>query len=149
MTYFEDLTEYTYCEREVISIDGGYVEYRSGHRRLNVGWMDAPHPVPTGDVPGWLPARLLDLIDGPLVNVMRGFHLCTHCGDFDRAMLTVPHGSGTVSMGHAELRVPGEGTTMYAAPTLIWHYVTGHGYRPPEPFIDALQTYDDSWIPRT
>lgn len=148
MTYFEDLSEYTYSETDIVSTDGGYVERQPRYRRLNVGWLDAPHPVPTGEVPEWLPDKLLDLAAGPLVNATRGFHLCTYCDSFDWARLTVPHGAGTVSMGHAELRVPGEGQVVYAAPTLIWHYVSEHGYRPPAPFIDALKTYDQSWITR-
>ena len=31
---------------------------------------------------------------------------------------------------------------VYAAPTLIWHYVTEHGYRPPDEFIDAVLADD-------
>jgi hypothetical protein len=148
VTYFEDLTGYSYCETDIVPTDDGYREYRPRYRRLNVGWLDRPHPVPTGDVPGWLPDTLLDLVAGPLVNVMRGVHRCTHCDGFERDMLTVPYRSGTVSMGHAEIRVPGEGDVMYAAPTLIYHYVSEHSYRPPRPFIDALETYDPSWISR-
>ncbi|WP_455680782.1 DUF7919 family protein [Streptomyces pristinaespiralis] len=34
----------------------------------------------------------------------------------------------------------------YAAPFLIKHYVTVHGYRPPEAFIDAVLAVDlDAW----
>lgn len=141
MTHFADLTAYTYSGSDIVSLaDGGYRELRTTYRRLNVGWLDAPHPFPSGDVPEWVAPKLAEAIGRPLVNVMRGFHLCTHC-DFDRRMLTV----GRLEMGHAELRVPGGDGVMFAAPTLIWHYVTAHAYLPPQPFLDGLAAYDPSW----
>ncbi|WP_204002246.1 DUF7919 family protein [Virgisporangium aurantiacum] len=147
MTYFEDLTDYTYYGPDIISRDGGYLEFQPRYRRLNVGWLDAPHPVPTGPAPEWLAPTLLDVIAGPQVNVMRGFHLCTHCGPAaTRAMLTVEHDGRPVSLGHAEIRVPAGAGVMFAAPTLVWHYVTAHAYRPPQSFVDALTTYDPAWI---
>ena len=143
VTYFEDLGEYTYHGPDIVSLGGGYLRFQPRYRRLNVGWLDAPHPVPTGPVPDWLPPKLLDVAAGPQVNVMRGFHLCTLCGDaFDRSMLSV----GAAQLGHAEVRVPAGDGVVFAAPTLVWHYVTAHGYRPPQAFVDALATYDPAWI---
>lgn len=134
MTYFEDLTDYSYYNGpESVSIDGGYLVYQPPYRRLNVGWLDAPRPVPTGDVPAWVSEKLLEMSSGPRVNVMRGFHTCTYCTDSHR--------------GNSELRVPGEPGVMFAAPSLIGHYVTAHAYLPPRPFIDALATYDHpGWL---
>ena len=37
-----------------------------------------------------------------------------------------------------EIRVRGDERTVYAAPTLIVHYVEAHRYRPPEEFIAAV-----------
>jgi hypothetical protein len=145
VTYFEDLTEYSYYGPDIVSRGGGYVRFEPRYRRLAVGWLDAPHPVPTGEVPAWVPEKLLDVLAGPQVNVMRGFHLCTFC-DGGRSMLTVRRNDTSVSMGHAEIRVPGDPGLMFAAPTLIWHYVTAHQYRPPQPFLDALATYDPAWL---
>ncbi|WP_199758054.1 hypothetical protein [Micromonospora sp. Llam0] len=34
---------------------------------------------------------------------------------------------------------------MFAAPSLIWHYVTAHSYRPPAEFIEAVEQYDQGW----
>jgi hypothetical protein len=37
---------------------------------------------------------------------------------------------------------PGEVGIAYAAPFLITHYITVHGYRPPQVFIDAVLAVD-------
>jgi hypothetical protein len=34
---------------------------------------------------------------------------------------------------------------MFAAPSLIVHYVTEHAYRPPAAFIAAVEQYDTGW----
>ncbi|GAA1609072.1 hypothetical protein J3R03_005358 [Actinoplanes couchii] len=34
---------------------------------------------------------------------------------------------------------------LFAAPTQIWHYVTVHGYRPPDAFIEGVLNYDPAW----
>jgi hypothetical protein len=44
-----------------------------------------------------------------------------------------------VVLGAAEIRVIGE-TEIYAAPTLIVHFVAEHDYMPPEAFITAVTT---------
>jgi hypothetical protein len=142
VTYFEDLSEYSYSEQDILSLADAYLLFRPRYRRLNVGWLDAPHPFPTGAAPDWLAPRLLEIAAGPQVNVMRGFHLCTHCGDrATRDMLTVDG----VPLGHAEIRVPAEPGLMFAAPTLVWHYVAAHDYLPPGAFVDALEIYDPGW----
>ncbi|AVT38709.1 hypothetical protein [Plantactinospora sp. BB1] len=41
---------------------------------------------------------------------------------------------------------PSGSGVMFAAPSLIWHYVTAHSYRPPTEFIEAVQQYDPGWI---
>lgn len=58
----------------------------------------------------------------------RGFHTCEFCGGREKAV------------GNAEIRVPGEGR-MYAAPSLVHHYVVAHGYKPPEEFIAAVMAF--------
>jgi hypothetical protein len=44
----------------------------------------------------------------------------------------------TVTLGDAEIRVPGEGKA-YACPTLIYHYIVKHGYLPPDEFLEAVR----------
>lgn len=66
----------------------------------------------------------------------RGVHPCPFCDN--------PHGieverdGRILLLGTAEIRVFGEKSTIYAAPTLIYHYVAGHHYAPPETFVRAV-----------
>ncbi|MFY1653539.1 hypothetical protein ACN27J_21955 [Solwaraspora sp. WMMB762] len=60
-------------------------------------------------------------------------------------MISVDHPSGRVLLGHTEVRVPSGSGAMFAAPSLIWHYVTAHSYRPPAEFIKAVEQYDQGW----
>lgn len=41
-------------------------------------------------------------------------------------------------LGSAEIRVGLPGGRWYAAPNLVYHYVTAHNYRPPDEFIEAV-----------
>ncbi len=45
-----------------------------------------------------------------------------------------------ILLGAAEIRVLSRMGTVYAAPNLIYHYVSAHGYKPPEEFLDAALT---------
>jgi len=60
-------------------------------------------------------------------------------------MIEVEHSGGALFLGHAEIRVPTHAETMFAAPSLIWHYVTAHRYRPPDDFVAAVKNYDPGW----
>ncbi|WP_433609016.1 hypothetical protein ACQP2P_37095 [Dactylosporangium sp. CA-139114] len=51
-------------------------------------------------------------------------------------------GHQRASADTAEIGVPADGNTAYAAPRLVGHYVIDHGYRPPQPFIDAVLASD-------
>ncbi|MEV0901114.1 hypothetical protein [Actinoplanes sp. NPDC049802] len=150
MTHYADLSPYAYCEEEIVDVPGGTISYRPRCALLNVGWLDAPHEFGSGPVPDGFADALLDIIAGSRVNTMRGFHVCTHCplpaSHRDYRMLAVEHGKRTLNLGFSEIRVPSDPGTMSAAPTLIWHYVTAHGYRPPDGFITAVRGYDPSWI---
>lgn len=44
----------------------------------------------------------------------------------------------SVMLGSAEIWVPGREGCIYAAPTLIVHYVEAHEYLPPPEFIEAV-----------
>jgi hypothetical protein len=43
-----------------------------------------------------------------------------------------------LALGDAEIRVTGRDGTVYAAPSLVAHYIAEHSYRPPDGFIEAL-----------
>jgi hypothetical protein len=119
VTFFDDLTPYTYLHPE---------EEQPG--TVNVGWLDRWHPFPVGETSAEFRARLQQLCLRR-VKRTRGFHACDFCKGRAR-----PHGS-------AEVRVPGAGR-VYAAPELVYHYVAAHGYKPPGEFIAAVLVWDES-----
>jgi hypothetical protein len=47
-----------------------------------------------------------------------------------------------VYLGNGEILVVGATGTAFLAPTLIFHYVAEHGYRPPAVFAEALRVSD-------
>jgi hypothetical protein len=123
VSYYADLSEYTYIELGI----------RAGTQ--NVGWLAPDHAFPTAS-PG---EELLDLLWRYCkisVAQTRGIHECELCrggtvSSFER------HGE-TLLLGSSEIRVFSSTGAIYAAPTLIYHYVSSHGYAPPEAFLHAL-----------
>lgn len=109
MTYFADLAPYSY------SYD------RRG--QLSVGWLDESHPFPAGDVSPLFLDKLKTLCKEKIVRQTKGMHFCETCKK---------------QSGSAEIEVIGENGVIYAAPTLIFHYVKDHHYLPPEEFIQAV-----------
>lgn len=69
---------------------------------------------------------------------MLGFHECTFCNDDPKTYLTIEKDGETVGFGHAEIWIFGPEGKAYAAPTLIYHYVTRHHYAPPDEFVQAV-----------
>jgi len=128
MTYFEDLSDYTYYHGTC---------HRPGTK--NVGWLAKGEAfetkVPTDE--------FLDLLwkyCKVSVAQMMGFQVCELCPpDPARFKHNVAERKGeTLSLGSAEIRVFAENGAIYAAPTLIYHYVLAHHYQPPEPFMTAI-----------
>ena len=132
--WFEDLTPYRYLRRPVTS----------STRTLNVGWLERGHPFPSGPVPPAAITRLLDLVEHGPTNATRGMHFCDLCPSVDRDEPEVLHAPVASRLwGNAEVRAVAPDGTRYAAPTLIHHYVTAHGYRPPAEFVAALMRVAD------
>jgi hypothetical protein len=119
MTFFEDLTPYTYFHPE---------DEPPG--TVNIGWLDREHPFRTGRTSAGFRTKLEGLCRRR-VKQTRGFLPCYFCKGSNR-----PHGS-------AEMRVAGVGK-VYAAPELVHHYVVAHGYKPPDEFIAAVLAWDES-----
>lgn len=118
MTYFADLTPYTYFEGEEPEL-------------LNVGWLEPDHPYPQGKPPAGLLKRLRVLAEDR-VRQTRGYHYCGFC-----EAATVDEDS--VAHESAEFRVYGDGVS-YAVPLLALHYIEAHGYLPPAEFCEAVLT---------
>ncbi|MFI5911599.1 hypothetical protein [Dactylosporangium sp. NPDC051541] len=144
MSYFPDLSAYTYLHEDIVGEGRGRISYRPRYERRNVGWLDAAHPFERGAVPEGFADALRGIIGNPTVNQTRGFHECELCppGAEDVA---VPGRGGGSSRASFEIRVPGAGGSMFAAPVMVWHYVTAHEYRPPVQFVEAVRQYDAGW----
>ena len=94
-----------------------------------VGWLSAGQPFAQGDVPPEFLDRLREFVRlwWPSTEAMGwcltlGKHCCEFCHDF---------------YAGGNLGVP-DGSTLFAAPEMIAHYVEKHQYRPPAEFIAAV-----------
>lgn len=122
MTWFADLSPYRFLEA-----DGA----------ANVGWLSAGHEVPTGDVPAGVIERIQRLVRDHPVNRTRGWHRCDLCAEPEYPVVITVDGVA-LDLGDAEIRVAGRDGVVYAAPTLIAHYIGAHGYLPPAGFVEAV-----------
>jgi hypothetical protein len=125
MSYFEDLSDYTYHD-----------SYFYRPETKNVGWLDAAHEFPKS-VPT---EEALDLVWAYCkisVAQMRGIHDCELCPPATSHY--VKRNEEPLLLGSAEMRVFGRDGTIYAAPTLIYHYISVHHYKPPDEFLSALR----------
>ena len=124
--YFADLSPYGYLPRPT-SEDLPPL--------LNIGWLDAWHPHPTGSVTDAFVECLWEFCRIK-VEATRGLHECDLCPKLEPGRQVTRAGE-TLWLGSAEIRVFAEGV-MYAAPNLIYHYVVDHRYLPPDEFVRAV-----------
>lgn len=137
LVFYEDLTEYDYlAEDSFTDRESGFYAlwYRPTYTRLNVGWLEAGQPHPTGPVPAGFLGTLKAVQKIQWMNECLGTHECDFC----------PPGEGPE--GNGEVRIPGAPGIAYAAPFLVTHYIAVHGYQPPNVFVDAVLAVDiDDW----
>src|SRR5438270_614579 len=69
VTYFEDLSPYTYLPETA----------PPGATVRNVGWLDGEHPFPTGEPPQGFADKLGVLCADHATAQTRGFHWCDFC----------------------------------------------------------------------
>jgi len=135
VTTYADLSEYEYAQPEP--------------GVLNVGWLGRESTYSTA-TPS--PELLRALVRGArsLHHIFRGLHSCEICGkETDRTGVLVD-ASGAVRywdpsieerpawLGTGEIRAAGEGGVVFAAPSLVVHYVLDHHYAPPLEFVVAV-----------
>ncbi len=124
MAYFKDLSDYSYFRSEC----------RVGTK--NVGWIDSAHEF-NKSAPA--EALLALLWNNCKISVAqsRGIHDCGFCPS--GTSYYVVRNDQPLFLGTAEIRVfAKDDGAIYAAPTLIYHYVSVHHYSPPEEFVRAL-----------
>lgn len=129
MTYFEDLSPYTYLPESV----------PPEATVRNVGWLDGEHPFMVGEPPQGFADRLGVLCADRATAQTRGIHWCDLCLESDEDPdETHPVNGTALTLGSAEVRVLTPEGVWLAAPDLVYHYVARHNYLPPEPFIEAV-----------
>lgn len=105
-----------------------------------VGWLDHRADHSRGDVDEYAVPLLWQLCRRA-VAVTRGPRGCPLCGV---SSVVMSYQDDTLLLGMGEIRVFGDDVA-YAAPDLIVHYVTVHGYAPPQSFIAALLQQPMPW----
>jgi hypothetical protein len=128
MTYYADLTPYTY-DTENWARDA--TSLWCGVPLTNVGWLERGKPYEKGTAPSGLAEALEQMRRTHRAQQTRGYHSCPFCRSriFGRRA-GCPQGS-------AEIWVMGNGVA-YAAPELVAHYVGMHDYLPPTVFTAAV-----------
>lgn len=126
--YFKDLTKYEYTTKE---------------DSLNIGWLEKGHLFDEGDVPKEFVEKLWKYLRYP-VCVCRGFHVCDFCENQKTEVPIVKFKGKRREVGYYEIRVWGKAGSVYAAPSLIFHYIVQHGYKPPQEFIDAVMESEEA-----
>ena len=124
MPFYESLSSYVYRPG------------RGDSDAVNVGWLARGNAFSVGEVPQGFADRLARLTLRHPVNRMRGWQECHLCEVKYPIQIEVDDERHPV--GDAEIRVSGRDGQVYAAPTLISHYVAAHGYHPPDEFVEAV-----------
>ena len=55
-----------------------------------------------------------------------------------RGPMTAERNGKEMSMGYSEIRIVSSAVAVYAAPSLIYHYVAVHNYAPPRDFVESI-----------
>jgi len=102
-----------------------------------VGWLTRGQDFVRGEVSRDFFGRLCELLVSPWQPLASsGFHECDLCR-FSGGPRHLRWGDATISLGAANLFVPGQGC-IYVAPSLIAHFVDAHDYSPPREFTQAV-----------
>jgi hypothetical protein len=124
MAYFEDLSDYDYLGPT-----------SSGDRGKSVGWLERGYRFDTARPSEELLEALWRYCKIS-VRQTRGIHSCDFCKD--ELWYIAERNGEKLIIGSSEIRVFSKSGTIYAAPTLLYHYVESHNYSPPEEFVRAV-----------
>jgi len=107
----------------------------------SVGWLGTTHPFSRGVVSETFIKRLIEICKKPAVT-HRGFHVCEFCEANDIEALDYERAKTAGTLSWTLIRVIGRDGTLYYSPGMICHYVTEHGYQPPDEFVTAVMQTD-------
>jgi hypothetical protein len=122
MTYFQDLSPYTYT--------------RMVATEKNVGWLSQSIGPEIWEADDSFLDRVWRYCKISVAQT-RGIHRCELCSS--HASPVTKRGDESLILGSAEIRVFSLAGDVYAAPNLIYHYILDHHYRPPPEFTDAVR----------
>ncbi len=125
MSYFKDLTSFTYCKEE--------------DDALNIGFLSGSHKFVRGPIPREILHTLIELTKTLYIQ-HRGCYVCDICEPTTEVKSNSEYLSAWESTRHgsALFRVVSKSGQAYIAPTLIVHYITEHQYRPPDEYLEAV-----------
>ena len=102
---------------------------------IAVGWLDEAHPYAQGEVSEAFLDRLIELLVKPWAPMyFLGYAECPFCA---LDSYGVRYKDKKIVVGALNLFVPGAGF-LYAAPSIIAHYILSHNYAPPAQFQVAV-----------
>jgi hypothetical protein len=123
MTSYGDLSEYSYHRSKF---------FRPGTK--NIGWIGAGSDFECAES---TEETLQAVWEHCKISIayMPGIHRCEFCNDFS---YYAERNGEYLLLGGSEIRVFSPSGEIYAAPTLIYHYMHAHYYAPPLEFLWAL-----------
>lgn len=162
--YYKDLVPY--CD-DSSDVEGMVNCYK---KVLSIGWLDASHPFSRGSVPEDVLRKLKELtlldhknaidqkrgsFDSTRAVVIHSLHVrgtpyrCPFCAG-DRVVAldagaSTSHENREMILGLSQMFIPAvRSGYYYSFPTLLYHYISDHGYRPPDEFLQSLCVFDSS-----
>ncbi len=103
---------------------------------LNVGWLGST--VPDTQKPDEPFLEELSIFCCNPVHLMRGFHVCEICG-LNPMSDSDPFFQKTGKyLGNGEIWIDEACSSCFVSPTMIFHYIADHHYKPPQRYIEAV-----------
>jgi hypothetical protein len=125
MAYFADLSPCTYFGEVPAA------------KLVAVGWLEPGFSYSMGDVDEPFFKQLVKLLHDPWEPcAFAGFHTCGLCR-FVNAPCRFDYDNSSLQLGTRNLFVPAQ-NCFFVAPSLVVHYISAHGYAPPESFRHAV-----------
>lgn len=108
-----------------------------------IGWLGPTHKYNTGHLESQFLSKLFAIFRREQVRLVRGINTCHLCPHQDDGRVYFSMDGFEKLLGISEIWIPNESfDKVFAAPSLILHYIDTHNYRPPQEFVDAVNAFD-------